>query len=334
MTSHASPESEPQARRRARLVTIIVVVLVAAALAAWAVTIAAQTAWRPAAHVAAHSQLPDSTGMGAVKLNVVDLDTMRDFYSGALGLPVLHETETGVELGYDRTLIALDTSADGVASPPPSDAGLYHSAILYPDDGALAGALLGVAESAPMSYQGSADHAVSQAFYFVDPEGNGLELYVDRPSEEWRWVDGEVQMGSAPLDPNAFIAEHLAADDDAVGAAALGHVHLKVGDLAAAEAFYADTLGFAVTARADDAVFYAAGGYHHHVATNTWQSAGAGARSTPAGLGSLSITVDGESALDELEARLESAKTPYERAPGRISVDDPWSNEVLVEIAA
>lgn len=139
---------------------------------------------------------------------------------------------------------------------------------------------------APQSYGGSADHAVSLAFYFADPDGNGLELYTDTPREDWVWQDGQVSMGSAPLDPNEFIQTHLgrSATTTAAGGATMGHVHLRVGDLARARAFYADVLGFAVTAESDGALFHAVGGYHHHVATNTWGSAGAGEHPESLGL--------------------------------------------------
>src|SRR5690606_28037910 len=143
------------------------------------------------------------------------------------------------------------------------------------------------------SFTGSADHLVSLAFYFDDPEGNGVELYWDRPREEWRWQDGSVAMDTLPLDPNGFIAEHRVAPGDlaatgavaATGAAAapgsaaasIGHVHLKVGNIDVARAFYVDTLGFEVTVGSwPGALFASAGGYHHHLGMNAWQSRGAG----------------------------------------------------------
>lgn len=149
-------------------------------------------------------------------------------------------------------------------------------------------ALMQLATQAPETFQGSADHAVSLAFYFVDPQGNGLELYVDRPESEWEWVDGEVTMGSAPLDPNA------------------------------------------VTARSEGAMFYSAGGYHHHLATNVWQSPGAQERSNPIGLGALTVWVSSIEALDAVAERLEDAGHSYERGEATLTTQDPWANVVNV----
>lgn len=222
----------------------------------------------------------------------------------------------------------LTTTESDHTTSTPTEAGLYHSAILYPNEAALAATILQLATIAPGTFQGSADHAVSLAFYFVDPEGNGLELYVDTPEDTWVWEDGEVQMGSAFLDPNAFIEEHLT--QDLPGTATMGHVHMKVGDLEVAEAFYADTLGFAVTARSDGALFYSVGGYHHHLATNVWQSSGTGVRQNPVGLGSLSVQVEGGAALQELQERLDVADVGYESTDEGISVKDPWGNTVRI----
>lgn len=279
---------------------------------------------------APEARLPAGTGMGVVELNVSDLDLVRDYYVDAVGLEVLSEEAGTAVLGFDIPLIELHEGS-GAAQASPTEAGLYHSAILYPDGPALAEALMSISAVAPESFQGSADHAVSEAFYFTDPEGNGLELYIDRPADEWVWEDGEVQMGSAPLDPNAFISEHLG--NDSAGGAVLGHVHLKVGDLDDAEVFYSEILGFAVTARSDGALFYAADGYHHHVATNTWQSNGAGVRTNETGLGSLSITVADAAALDALADRLEAAGTVFERDGAVLFTADPWGNTVRVSAA-
>src|SRR3546814_6783862 len=131
---------------------------------------------------------------------------------------------------------------------PAGSAGLFHTAILFDSQAALAAALYSVATRAPGSFTGSADHLVSQAFYFTDPEGNGVELYWDRDRTEWSWVHGQVEMATLFLDPNAFLREHLtetaAAGERDRAAASVGHVHLSVGDIAAARAFYVRALGF------------------------------------------------------------------------------------------
>ncbi|HAN23267.1 MAG TPA: glyoxalase, partial [Microbacterium ginsengisoli] len=150
-----------------------------------------------------------------------------------------------------------------------------HTAILFESRAALAAALYSVARHAPQTFTGSADHLVSQAFYFTDPEGNGIELYWDRARTAWSWTHGQVEMATLYLDPNAFLSEHLteqaAAGSTAGDAASVGHVHLSVGDVATARAFYVDTLGFDATASmGNQALFVSAGGYHHHMAMNVW----------------------------------------------------------------
>jgi catechol 2,3-dioxygenase len=270
------------------------------------------------------------TRMGAVELLAGDLDAMAEYYGPlGIGLDLLERTDAAVSLGDDGEELVRLVAAEG-ARAGRADAGLFHTAILFDDAPALARALMGVAGRYPSLYGGSADHAVSHAFYFADPEGNGVELYVDTPRDSWVWQDGEVQMGSAPLDINAFVAEHL--DDGTTGGAGVGHVHLKVGDLAQAEAFYADALGFAVTARADGAIFLAAGGYHHHLAANTWASPGAGTRPATLGLGSLEVIVPSEAELDAVEARLADASLPFTRTAGGLETADPWGTVVALRV--
>jgi catechol 2,3-dioxygenase len=300
-----------------------VAVVLATALIWWGVVSAnSSTSAGPAL-----SALPDSTRMGAIELITDDLAPMRDFYVDAVGLDVLAEDADMLSLGSNGIeLLAVTRAADRPADVP-SEAGLYHSAILYPDEQSLAAALLRVATVEPMSFSGSADHAVSLAFYFTDPDGNGLELYTDTPRDQWVWNDGLVEMGSAALDPNAFIQEYLPTAP-VTGNATMGHAHLRVGDLAEAREFYADTLGFAVTAEVDGALFYAAGGYHHHVATNTWGSAGAGDRTESLGLGSITIHVGGTSGVTAVSERLTDAGVPFTTDAGGLTVDDPWGNEV------
>lgn len=195
---------------------MIIGIILVVALVTWAVTAAAQgDDSGPAA-----SALPASTQMGPVELNVADLATMRNFYEDTVGLRVLAESEDSVDLGYDSVLLRLQTVESGSQATSANEAGLYHSAILYVDKESLARTMHRIARAEPYALQESADHLVSLAFYFVDPEGNGLELYVDRPEDEWNWVDSEVEMGSQPLDPNAFIAEHIGSDQS---------IHLEPG---------------------------------------------------------------------------------------------------------
>jgi catechol 2,3-dioxygenase len=282
------------------------------------------------------ASLPAAATLGTTTLVVHDLGLVADYYTNALGLERLRSSRgsTGdtVRLGHGRkALIELVSDPDAPARAA-TDAGLFHTALLYPDARTLADVLVRVAGHAPESFAGASDHRVSRAFYFTDPEGNGVELYVDRPREEWAWVDGEVQMGSAPLDINEFIAEH-ASDPGAAAKVTgrVGHMHLAVGELAGAEDFYADLIGFDVVARSDGAVFLSAGGYHHHVAVNTWNTAGAAPRPTgQQGLGSLSVRLPDAAAVRDVAERLAAAGVEHTVAGGRLRTQDPWNNDVVL----
>ncbi|WP_157155665.1 VOC family protein [Diaminobutyricimonas sp. LJ205] len=313
-----------------RLPLWILGISVIIAIVAGGITAAVMAAGNAPSDEVPASVISADTRMGAVELKTSNIEAMTDYYGpDGVGLSVLGE-EGGIRsLGVDgEELIRLVPTDAELAAP--TEAGLYHTAILFPDAPALAGTLAQLASTYPGLYGGSADHAVSHAFYFGDPEGNGVELYVDTPREDWVWEDGYVQMGSEPLDINRFINDNLG--EDSTGEATMGHVHLKVGNLEQAEAFYGDTLGFAVTARANGAIFLSAGGYHHHLAANTWGSAGAGVRSDSLGLGSLEVVVPDASELDAVASRLTDAGLEFEQTDAAITVADPWGT--VVELSA
>ena len=292
--------------------------------------------------------LPAQTRMSEVSLDVADLEAMTQFYSDVLLLERLDEADGTVRLGRGgRELVALRHRPD-LPKGERRTAGLFHTALLHPDAETLATVLASVAMRHPELYTGSGDHLVSQAFYLDDPEGNGVELYVDRPRSEWTWHNGQVAMDTLWLDPNAFLAEHLTdasreyletAPDRrpalaGTGAQVVGHVHLKVGQTARAKDFYVDALGFEVTAELPGALFVSAGGYHHHMAMNTWGTAGVGLRAPGLGLGRVAIEVptigDVLAAASRLRGRgLEVALDAGPDA-ARLGVDDPWGNRVEV----
>ncbi|MDR7080839.1 catechol 2,3-dioxygenase [Arthrobacter ginsengisoli] len=315
--------SKPQPKSRRRALAITGTVLALAGGGSWWAVSANGSADAPAASV-----LGAQTRMGAVHLITADLDPMRAYYVDVLGLGVLDENDTALSLGRGGDEVLTITEDPDGTKDSPGQAGLYHSAFLYENESSLASAMAKVAGAAPNSFQGSADHAVSLAFYLGDPDGNGIELYVDRPADGWKWKDGKVTMGSAPLDPNAFISKHLGAGT--AGDPGLGHVHLRVGDLEQARAFYADTLGFAVTAEANGALFFAAGGYHHHIATNTWSSQGAGTRSNDLGLGSFTVQLGSTDERTSVEARLNAAGIDHRNVDGNLVTKDPWGNTVTL----
>src|SRR5690606_24362680 len=188
---------------------------------------------------------------------------------------------------------------------------------------ALAAALASVAQRAPHTFTGSADHLVSQAFYLTDPEGNGIELYWDRDRAEWSWTHGQVEMATLYLDPNAFLQQHLsdeaAAGSTATDAAQIGHVHLSVGDIVSARDFYVRRLGFDATASlGEQALFVSAGGYHHHMAMNVLNSRGAGPRMPALGLGQVDPVLPNAAALGYLGERLTHFFTLLQAHSGKL----------------
>ncbi|WP_353987164.1 VOC family protein [Ruicaihuangia caeni] len=281
--------------------------------------------------------LPAKTDMGAVTLKVANLDRMIGFYQQGVGLDVLAQEGDSAVLGRPGVPALVLEVAPELKHAPMNAAGLFHTAILFDSKAELAASVYSVARKYPQSFTGSSDHFVSNAFYFDDPEGNGVELYWDKPRDEWEWRNGEVHMGTVFLDPNAFLRENITEQglEGAVeGDAKVGHVHLKVGDIQTAKQFYVDTVGFEVTiAYGTQALFVSAGGYHHHLGMNTWQSAGAGTRTPALGLGEVSIEVPDAGELDALTSRLKSKGVQVRNDGREVTFDDPWANLVRVVAA-
>jgi catechol 2,3-dioxygenase len=278
------------------------------------------------------------TEVGAVRLAVADLDRVRRFYDSVIGLTVIESSEREARLGADGVALVELVADPGGAPRPRGTTGLFHLAVLLPDRPELARALRRLADSRwPLA--GASDHLVSEALYLGDPEGNGIELYRDRPREDWRRTNGGLEMATLPLD-----LESLAADADRTdgtpGAVAdatrIGHVHLHVADLGPAEEFYAGTLGFEVTVRDyPGALFLSAGGYHHHIGLNTW--AGEGAPPPPPGslgLRRFEVVVPDDAELDRVRGRLSDAGIEPEADGGGVLAADPSGNRVLVRSAA
>ena len=277
--------------------------------------------------------IADDTSMGPVTLHVADLDGMTAYYRDVLTLQVLSAQGPVVTLGRGgRPLVVLRHGPD-LAAASPGHAGLFHTALLVESPAALAAALASEARHGAATSTGAADHLVSLAFYLTDPEGNGVELYVDRPRERWDWHGGQVQMATLPLDPDTVIARHLAPEPaPEQDGAVVGHVHLQVGDIATARAFYVDVLGFTPTFEMSSALFVSAGGYHHHMAMNTWRSAGAARRPVTLGLGQVTIEVPTADDLGQVGERLAARGIPSRDDGRRLSVDDPWGNLVMLEV--
>lgn len=278
-----------------------------------------------------------ATHMDAVTLHVGDLENMTSYYASILDMDPLEEQSRGREihrvLGRNGLPLMRLISAPDLPGVDPRQAGLYHTAFLFETQASLAATVYRAAQDQRSRFVGSSDHLVSEAFYFTDPEGNGIELYVDRPRSEWTYTGDDVDMATIYLDPNAYLQKHLDQNIlDTVNAqpVTIGHLHLQVGDLNQAAGFYLDKIGFERTTSIPGALFTSAGGYHHHVAMNTWHSGGAGPRAATLGLAEVSILVPEREDLDMLIARLGA----WEHSDNGTSVamQDPWGTPVTVSL--
>jgi catechol 2,3-dioxygenase len=273
--------------------------------------------------------------MGAVRLNVADLDRTRRFYEEAIGLRAFNGAGDLVRLGTDRgrAIVELAARPDAPRRPAGST-GLFHLAILVPSRAELARTLRRVTD-AGWRLTGASDHLVSEALYLRDPEGNGIEIYRDRPREEWRYADGRLQMDTLPLDLDGVLGELQAGDAGVNGLPTetrIGHVHLNVAELSASEDFYVGSLGFEVTVRGyPGALFFAAGGYHHHVGVNTW--AGEGAAAPPPGSLGLSwfeIVFPEAEQVQHAGQRLQAGGFEVQDDAEALQVADPSGNRILL----
>jgi catechol 2,3-dioxygenase len=249
-----------------------------------------------------------------VALTVRDIGRTETFYRAVLGLRVLQRSAGSVDLGAgDRPLVRLLHRPQAMPDNP-TEAGLYHTAFLLPSAADLAAWLLHL-ESLRHPLQGAAEHVVSQSVYLADPEGNGVEVYADAPRKTWVWDGPLVKFATLPLDRPALLAKARTRWDGAPGGTTVGHVHLRVGDVAAAEQFYRDAVGFTTVARRPGAVFMSTGRYHHHIALNTWQSAGAGTR-------------------DQHRAGLAAVTLAFAGGGPSQALEDPWGTQLHIRPSA
>ena len=252
--------------------------------------------------------------IGRVMLTVNDLDKVGNFYQQVIGLHRLSGDAGTQILGVGGTPL-LELRQDKTARHRPHEAGLFHTAVLLPGRADL-GSWLRMIAARGISLDGAADHLVSEAVYLHDPEGNGIEIYTDRPRDSWQWLGEGVRMDNAALDLQGLMdagqKDWSAAPDGTV----VGHVHLQVGDVARAEAFYMNELGLDRSAHRFGASFFSSGGYHHHLAGNIWNSRGTGKRSADAtGLAEVVLAAD----------------PAVLAALGRSDYVDPWGTRIRVE---
>jgi catechol 2,3-dioxygenase len=258
-------------------------------------------------------------------LVVTDVSLVSSFYQSMLGLKVIEKTASGEVLGVDGTPLLTLTTGKDVRVAPRNAAGLFHTAFLMPDRTELARWLRHAVQN-NVALDGASDHLVSEAIYLSDPEGNGIEIYADRPHEQWKFHDdGQVEMATLRLDLQAL---YDSAPQDAwngmAEGTAIGHIHLQVGDIPEADAFYRDVLGLKIMARYPGASFFATGGYHHHVAANIWNSRGAGTRSDGmTGLSDYALRFNDTAALDGAVAKLDELEIKSEKRDGGVFLRDP-----------
>ena len=279
-------------------------------------------------------RLPDETHVGAVRLQVADLQRSLDYYARVLGLRAIDRTADTAALGPHgeaRVLVRLEQRAG--ARPARGELGLYHFAVLLPERAALgrfAAHLQRLGVRAGMS-----DHLVSEAFYLTDPDGLGIEVYADRPRDSWRHAGRELAMVSDPLDVRGVIAAGGTAEWTGMpDGTTMGHIHLHVGDLRQAEAYYHAVLGFDKMAWSyPGALFLAAGGYHHHLGTNTWSRGPAAAPDQARLLEWELVVPDAGAAADAVRSLQGAGFAAQPQGSGWVTAD-PWGTSLRIAAAA
>jgi catechol 2,3-dioxygenase len=286
-----------------------------------------------AASAPAHAEIPPSTSVGAVHLTVSDLERSVGYYESVVGLSVRHRSGDRAMLGAggEDLLVLLEQPG---ARPLRGYSGLYHFALLLPQRVDLARWLAHAARDR-VALVGLSDHFVSEAIYLSDPDGHGIEIYWDRPREVWEGRVGE-RMTTLPLDTSSLFGELTdpAGEpfDGLPSRTAMGHVHLCVANIPQTVAFYRDVLGFALMASlGGHAAFLSAGGYHHHVGANTWESAGAS--QPPAGataLRQVTIVLPNEVERERVVARVADAGYESRALGDGTIVRDPSGNPIAL----
>lgn len=252
--------------------------------------------------------------VGRVGLMARDANRVADYYKAILGFDELRRSGNVIALGAGgREILEIEESA-ALREDDPRSAGLFHTAFLLPSRPDLA-RWTRYAIDKRIPVDGASDHSVSEAFYLTDPEGNGVEIYADRPRETWSFDGSSVRMGTYALNVPNLLDELIVGDPEWKGApdaTVIGHVHLRVGDVDAAEQWWNDAQGFDTMLHyGGQAVFLSSGGYHHHIGANSWRSAGAGPRQADrTGLGFVELL--------------------SKEATQETSLPDPWGNEIRV----
>ena len=281
-------------------------------------------------------RLPAKTHIGRVTLQVSDLSRSIAYYEKVLGVRVIDRSEASASLapqGDDRVILELRERRGARSVPRRGLLGLYHFAVLLPDRASLGKFIAHLAEIG--EYAGMSDHIVSEAVYLTDPDGLGIEVYADRPLATWVATNRQVQMATKPLDAASVVAEAMG--ERWTGAPAgtiIGHVHFYVGDIDEAARFYHAALGMdKIVWEYPGALFMSAGGYHHHVGTNTWAAGAPIASENDARLIDWELVLPDKSDAKEAAQSIESEGFTVNRAGDEAVATDPWGISVRLVAA-
>lgn len=278
-------------------------------------------------------RIDPATTIGPVTLGVLDPDRMGQFYRQIIGLTLSDQTTQRVDLGIDETiLLRLEARPNGRQYP--RRAGLFHLAIRLPSRSNL-GHWLNHLATTRYPLDGAGDHLVSEALYLTDPEGNGIELYWDRPRHTWQQDEHGIKMATLAVDLASLQAESPVGTFAGLPVGTtIGHIHLKVDDVEQGVAFYRDVLGFDLTASLPSAGFLSAGGYHHHIGLNMWQSRGASPLPAGAlGLVNYMVVLPAEEAKSAILNNLTRLGYPFEKSGPDLMVRDPAGNGIVFAVA-
>lgn len=279
---------------------------------------------------------PPVTFVGRVDLKVQDLERSVAFYQDVIGFKLFEKTERLAKFTADgkNVLLSIEQPED-VMPKQRRTTGLYHFAILLPHRADLANILKHFVQLR-LPLQGASDHLVSEALYLADPDGNGIEIYIDRPASDWTWNESQVVMTTEPLDAEGLLEEDKRGTWNGLPAGTvMGHIHLHVSELDKTEEFYTKGLGFDVVSRyGPQALFISTGKYHHHIGLNTWNGVGAPKPAeNSVGLRSFSLVLPDEESVKETISRLISVGAEVTEENGVIVTVDPSGNRIKLETA-
>lgn len=276
-----------------------------------------------------------NTFVSQVNLKVANLERSLTFYQEVIGLQVLHQTNRTADLTADgKTVLVSIQQPDNVVSKQGRTTGLYHFALLLPTRADL-GRLLKHFLQVRYPLQGASDHLVSEAIYLADPDGNGIEVYSDRPASGWSWTNGEVEMATVALDAESLLAEGEGAAWTGLPAGTImGHIHLHVSELQKTEEFYTKGLGFEVVTRyGGQALFISTGKYHHHIGLNTWNGVGAPpAAENSVGMESYTMVLPSEEKREQIISQLKEMGVTVTEEKGAFITADPSGNRIRLEV--